>query len=113
MILYVKRYEPPRRRLRIKNKLRMVLFLLLILCILMVFLIPEPDKGVGQTNYTPLQVRYGDTYWQIARDLQKQGYKAKDDIRRVVYELTQKSGIPAHELEEGDIIYIPSMGVGK
>ena len=101
------KYEPPRRRLRIKNKLRMVLFPLLILCILMAFLIP--DKEVGQTNYTSLQVRYGDTYWQIARDLQKQGYKAKDDIRRVVYELTQKSGIPAHELKEGDTIYIPSM----
>jgi len=107
MIPYVKEYEPPRQRLRIKNKLKMVLFPLLILCILMAFLIP--DKGVDQTNYIPLQVRYGDTYWQIARDLQKQGYKAKDDIRIVVYELTQKSGILAHELKEGDTIYIPSM----
>ena len=107
MILYVKEYESPHRRLRIKNKLRMVLFLLLILCILMVFLIP--DKGAGQTNYTPLHVRYGDTYWGIAKELQEQGYKSKADIRKIVYELIQESGIQAHELKEGDTIYIPGM----
>lgn len=58
-------------------------------------------------NYKPYRVAYGDTYWQIAKDLQKQGYRARADIRDVVHELISKSGIPAHELKEGDIIYLP------
>ena len=105
MLPVIKGYEPPKRRLRIKHKLRLTVFLLLIVCTLLAILIPK--KGTSQVNYKPFKVSYGDTYWQIAKQLQKQGYRSRADIRDVVHELISKSGIPAHELKEGDIIYLP------
>src|SRR5690554_1158539 len=105
MLPVIKRYEPPKRRLRIKHKLRLTVFLLLIVCTLLAILIPK--KGTNQAVFKPYTVGYGDTYWQIARELQEAGYRSKADIRDVVHELIKKSGIPAHELHEGDTIYIP------
>ena len=105
MLPVIKGYEPPKRRLRIKHKLRLTVFLLLIVCTLFIIFIPK--KGTSQVSYKPYKVGYGDTYWQIAKDLQKQGYRARADIRDIVHELISKSGIPAHELKEGDIIYLP------
>lgn len=102
---YIKRYEPVRCRLRIRNKRRLVVFLLLILLTFLAVFIPK--TGVGQTNYKPFKVAYGDTYWQIAKELQEQGYKPRADIRSIVFEIVTESGIPAHELKEGDTIYIP------
>lgn len=99
--------EPPKRRLRIKNKLRFTLFILVIVLTVFTFLIPR--NGTGQVSYKPYQVSYGDTYWGIAKELQKQGYRPKADIRDVVHELIELSGIPAHELKEGDTIYIPDL----
>jgi len=60
-------------------------------------------------NYKPYRVAYGDTYWGIAKQLQEQGYRSRADIRDVVHELISKSSIPAHELREGDTIYIPDL----
>jgi len=45
----------------------------------------------------------------IAKSLQEQGYRSRADIRDVVHELISKSSIPAHELREGDTIYIPDL----
>lgn len=111
MVPIIKEYEPPRRRLRIKHKLRLTVFLLLIVCTLLAILIPK--KGTSQVEFVEYQVKYGDTYWQIAKQLQQNGYRTKDDIRNIVDELIRKSGIKAHELKEGDIIYIPDLGVEK
>ena len=111
MLPVIKGYEPPKRRLRIKHKLRLTVFLLLIVCTLLAILIPK--KETSQVDFKPYQVGYGDTYWGIAKQLQKQGYRAKDDIRAVVDELIKRSGIMAHELKEGDIVYIPDLGVEK
>lgn len=107
MISYIEDTKPPRRRLRIKHKLRLTVFLLLIVCTLFIIFIPK--KGTSQVSYKPFKVSYGDTYWQIAKQLQKQGYRSRADIRDVVHELISKSGIPAHELKEGDTIYVPDM----
>lgn len=108
MISYIEEYEPPKRRLRTKHKLRLTVFLLLIVCTLLAILIPK--KGTSQVEFVPYTVRYGDTYWQIAKQLQHNGYRSKDDIRNIVDELIRKSGIKAHELKDGDIIYIPELG---
>lgn len=107
MLPVTKEYEPARTRLRIRNKKRFIVSLMLIVCTLLAILIPK--KGTSQVSYKPYKVGYGDTYWQIAKDLQKQGYRARADIRDIVHELIQKSGIKAHELREGDTIFIPVM----
>ena len=105
MIPVIKEYEPPRRRLRIRNKFRFILILLLVICTVSTFFIHRIAQS--QTAYRPYQVRFGDTYWDIAKQLQAQGYKPRRDIREIVDELIRASGIPAHQLREGDTIYIP------
>ena len=106
-MLVIKEYEPARTRLRIRNKKRFIVSLMLILCTLLAILIPK--KGTSQVSYKPYRVAYGDTYWGIAKQLQQAGYKPRADIRMIVHELIQKSGIKAHELKEGDTIFIPVM----
>lgn len=111
MLPVIKGYEPPKRRLRIKHKLRLTVFLLLIVCTLFIIFIPK--KGTSQVSYKPYRVAYGDAYWGIAKQLQQAGYKPRADIRMIVHELIQKSGIKAHELREGDTIFIPVVEVSK
>lgn len=98
--------EPPKqRRLRVKNKTRFVLFVaILIITILVIFM---PKESRSNIEYKPYKVGFGDTYWGIAKELQKAGYRSGADIRDIVHELVELSGIPAHELREGDIILVP------
>jgi len=105
--MIIKLWEPPKRRLRIKNKIRFMLFALVVLLTIIACFIPR--RGTGQVSYKPYRVMYGDTYWAIAKELQRQGYKANTDIREVVHELVKMSGIPAHKLKAGDTIYIPDL----
>ena len=99
--------EPPKRRLRIKNKIRFMLFVLVVVLTIITCFIPR--RGTSQVSYKPYRVAYGDTYWGIAKELQEQGYRSRADIRDVVHELVELSGIPAHELKEGDIIFVPNI----
>jgi len=103
--------EPPKRRLRIQSRTRFVVFILVVVLTVLTILIPK--KGTSQVSYKPYRVAYGDTYWGIAKQLQQAGYKPRADIRMIVHELIQKSGIKAHELREGDTIFIPVVEVSK
>ena len=107
MLPYIKEYEPPRRRLRIRSKVRLLISLLIVLCTLSTLFMHR--TGTSQTSYRPYTVSYGDTYWDIAIQLQEQGYKPRADIRSIVFEIVTESGIPAHELKAGDTIYIPDV----
>jgi len=107
MISYIEDTKPPRRRLRIKNKTRFIVCVLVVLSAIVALFIPR--QGSGQVSYKPYRVTYGDTYWGIARQLQEQGYRPRADIRDIVHELVQKSGIKAHELKDGDTILIPDI----
>jgi len=100
--------EPPKRRLRIKNKIRFIVFILLVVLTILVFVIPR-QEGHSNSEYKPYKVAFGDTYWHIARQLQEAGYRPRADIREIVYELVELSGIKAHELKEGDIILVPDL----
>lgn len=108
MLSYITRYEPVRRRLRVKNKARLTIALLILVTILLIIFIPT--RVASQVNYKPFKVAYGDTYWEIARELQASGYRPRTDVRVIVGELVQQSGIRAHELREGDTIYVPDLG---
>ncbi len=107
MYPYIEDTKPARTRLRIRNKKRLIVSLILIVLAFLAIIIPR--QGASQVSYKPFIVGYGDTYWQIAKDLQGRGYKPRADVRDVVHELISKSGIPAHELREGDTIYIPDL----
>lgn len=107
MYPYIEDTKPARTRLRIRNKKRLIVSLILIVLAFLAIIIPR--QGTSQVNYKPFKVSYGDTYWQIAKQLQKQGYRSRADIRMIVHELISKSGIKPHELKEGDTIYIPVM----
>ena len=107
MVPVIKEYEPARTRLRIRNKKRLIVSLMLIVLAFLAIIIPR--QGTSQVSYKPYRVAYGDTYWGIAKQLQEQGYRSRADIRDVVHELISKSSIPAHELREGDTIYIPDL----
>jgi len=95
----------PRRQLRIQNRLRFILFLLLILLPVITFFIQH--TGRTETKWVEYQVGYGEYYWHIAKQLQQKGYKK--DIRLIVDELQEMSGIPSYKLQEGDTILVPDM----
>lgn len=102
------KYVPPlKRRYRIKNKKRFTAFIVIV--IISILAVVMPTRTDSQVSYRPYEVAYRDTYWDIAKKLQAKGYKANKDIRIVVDELIKVSGIPAHELMEGDTIYIPDI----
>ena len=107
MYPYIEDTKPARTRLRIRNKKRLMVSLILIVLAFLTIIIPY--QGTNQVNYKPYRVAYGDTYWGIAKRLQEQGYRPRSDIRDVVHELVQKSGIKAHELREGDTILLPDL----
>ncbi len=100
------KYVPPlKRRYRIKNKKRFIIFLIIISLPIMAIMIPvETDS---QIIYRPYEVRYGEYYWHVAKRLQDEGYDK--DIRDIVDELQKVSGIPSCELKEGDTILIPDL----
>lgn len=107
MYPYIEDTKPVRSRLRIGNKRRLIIFLLLLLFTLLSIFIPK--KGTSQEKYREYQVGYKETYWSIAKRLQEAGYKPRADIRNIVTELTEASDIPAHELQAGDTILIPEV----
>src|SRR5699024_4179947 len=102
--LHVKK-ELPATQLRIKNKTRLTLCVSIVIRTILAALMPRPKPQ--QIEYRPYKVGYGDTYWQLARKAQDNGYNA--DIRIIVDEMTERSGIKAHELKEGDTIFIPEV----
>lgn len=97
--------ELPKRRLRIKNRTRFIVFMLIVVSVIIALFIPK--EGHSNVEYMSYRVGYGDTYWTIAKKLQEQGYRPWADVRDIVHELVELSGIPAHELREGDIILVP------
>ena len=110
MLPILERYEPPKRRLRIRSKKRLCVVLAILVCVVAILLIQR--KASGQTKYEPYTVGYGDTYWSIARELQEDGYKPGEDIRAVVDEIIEESDIRPDELKDGDEIRIPR-GFGR
>lgn len=110
MLPFIQRVVPS-RRIRVANKERLALSLIttvLLLCTITYPFYRKPaNKMADEIIQKPYTVGHGDTYWQISKALQADGYKKDKDIREVVHDLVKWSGIKAHELKEGDIILLP------
>lgn len=60
-------------------------------------------KASEKTNYTEVEICYGDTMWSLAK---RYGNPDKD-IREVIYDICQANNISASDLHEGQIILVP------
>lgn len=99
MIIQRKKGLPARQLLLIARKI--FIFLIISISLILVIIPQNTQKNIEMTEYT---VSYGDTYWKLARKAQDAGYKK--DVRVIVDEMINKSGIMAHELKEGDAIWV-------
>lgn len=89
---------------RVKDTKKFALFIATLFIILIVLITTgRPDKV--QIEYRPYTVSYKETYWGLARKAQEKGLNK--DIRDIVDEMIEKSGIMAHDLKAGDTIWIP------
>lgn len=100
--------EPSPRRLPNKTDRGDLLLIIIIsaICIITIRVL-DSEEEYEPTGFIEYRVAYGDTYWSIARQLQEKGYKK--DIRRIVDELIEMSGIRPEDLKENDIIVIPKL----
>jgi len=69
--LYKKRYEPPRRRLRIKNKIRLTVVPYAYSISISRYYYTT-SRGQVKSVTSLIEWPYGDTYWGIAKQLQEQ-----------------------------------------
>lgn len=86
-----------------------VRFSVFVICIIMiiVLIICNHRTAKADYEYIPYVVSKGEYYWNIARKLQDKGYHK--DVRDIVMELENKSGINADYLKPGDTIFIPKL----
>ncbi len=96
-----------RKKYRIKSKFRFITSMIIILGIIIggFSLITGTYKSVAltKTQYTQVEVCYGDTLWDIANT-----YKSDDtDTRRAVYEICKANDIEASDLTPGMVISVP------
>ena len=99
-------YRSRRKAYRICSKRRFAGFLLIIIAaaFLAGFAFAEkPVRAAAPPVYAEVEIRAGDTLWQIAAE-----YKRDDaDIRRFIYDIRQINDIRADELQPGRMILIP------
>ena len=99
-------YRSRRKAYRICSKRRFAGFLLIIIAaaFLAGFAFAEkPVRAAAPPVYAEVDIRAGDTLWQIAAE-----YKRDDaDIRRFIYDIRQINDIRADELQPGRMILIP------
>lgn len=63
----------------------------------------KPVRATAPPVYAEVEIRAGDTLWQIAAE-----YKREDaDIRRFIYDICQINDIRADELQPGRMIRVP------
>lgn len=92
---------------RIKSQFRFTVFVFM--CIISIVALTNTVLGLndaaGMTKdvYAQVEIRHGDTIWDIASDYQD----PETDIRKVVYEICKINEIQADELQPGMILQVP------
>jgi nucleoid-associated protein YgaU len=91
---------------RICSRRRFASFLLIVVAVVFSagFLIAgKPVRAIETPTYTEVEIRAGDTLWQIAAE-----YKNDDtDIRRLLYDICRINDVRADKLQPGRTILIP------
>ena len=97
-----------RKKYRIKNKFRFITALTVLL--LLLAFAGSSVLGLNQASgsevrkFVTVQVKNGDTLWDLART-----YGPSDaDCRRVIYEIEKINGVDANTLQAGQYITIPA-----
>jgi len=97
-----------KKKYRIANKRRFITFVTLV--ILSFVVITGSAMGcfsassMDAIKYTTVEVKYGDTLWNLAR---KYGNTNKD-VREVIYEICKLNNVSAETLQAGQFITIPN-----
>ncbi|MDP4182768.1 MAG: LysM peptidoglycan-binding domain-containing protein [Bacillota bacterium] len=86
----------------LKNKKRFFTFLFLIFSIMITFIFADISYGYKEKEYKAIEVRYGDTLWDIANR-----YKGDSEIREYLFEIKKINNIDSSNIFPGDIIKIP------
>ena len=101
IVLYIGKHN------RIKSEGRFILFLLTVMILLVVLsntlLGLSNADGMTKESYMIIEVKAGDTLWNIARTYMG----TKEDIRKSVYRLEKLNGLKAGDLVPGMELSIP------
>ena len=93
--------------LRLTRRGRLVLTLLFLGAVLVALTVFGPHSAATSKPGTPLrthtvQVREGDTLWEIASQVAKPGR-----VREMVHQIEELNALPGPSLDEGQIIAVP------
>lgn len=94
-------------KVKIVNKTRFITFLVISITIILVLISALFKIGkaysVTYTQYINIEVRTGDTLWDIAR----KNNSRKEDIRKLVYKIMKLNDLDTAKIKPGDIIKVP------
>lgn len=97
------------KKYRVVNRFRFISFLTV--CILMTVLVLTAVIGIDRVSgmdvkrYTTVQVKSGDTLWNIAAEYGPDN----QDIRQTVYEICKYNNVSADTLMAGQYITVPEI----
>ncbi|WP_427338722.1 cell division suppressor protein YneA [Caloranaerobacter sp. DY30410] len=94
-------------KVRIVNKTRFITFLVISITLILIFISALFRIGkvysVTYTQYINVEVKAGDTLWDIAR----KNNSNKEDIRKLVYKIMELNDLDTAKIKPGDIIKVP------
>lgn len=94
-----------KKKYTLKNKKRFFTFLFLILGVMITFVFADISYGTKQKEYKLIEIKYGDTLWDIA-----DRYRGNTEIRKFLYEIKKVNSLDTSEIYTGDTLKIPVAG---
>lgn len=90
------------KHLRIKNKVRFTISMFVIFAIIMTIFSTITSKAFSyqEPKYTEITVSYGDSLWNIAKDL-------KGNIHENIYKIQKINNLKNCDIYEGQLLLIP------